>query len=466
MKKRIYQWHRRLAWLMAVPLLLWALSGVLHPMMSNWFKPTIENRFLPPQPLELGDCNVSVDSLGSGLGELHMTKVIVLQQRPVLLAITPEQEHHYVDLTSGESLHDGEHRYVEQLARAYMGDQTSPLVKISKITEFDAGYSYINRFLPVYRVELDREDGLQVVVDPRSGRLATYDNRFRRVATKLFSWCHTWSFLGSRDSILRITVVSLMSGAAFLLALSGLLSLFIFRGKRKMPKKRRFHRLGGMVTAVFFFMFSLSAFFHVVVKFDYDRSDSWASQQKVSSGRMGASFSELAAAAKQPIKEVTLAVVGEEPYYRVSLMGKKGSVLYLHTDSLQLLAKGEQQYAEELALEFSGYPAESIAGVEKITSFRDDYGFIFRRLPVWRVKFEGQSYWQYTVDTRDAHMSMRTNASTLVEALSFVYLHKFHFLDPLGKSFRDWFLVVLMGLIVTMTISGMCLLKRRNKRVA
>jgi len=480
MKKLMYKWHGRLAWIMAVPILLWALSGVLHPLMSNWFKPDIAKRFLPAVEITPPANQLTVAEICADFEEVHMVKTISLQGKAALFVVTPDQKQHYRDCITGKPIADGEQLYAEQLARAYLDDQDSALVKITKIEEFSSSYSYIHRFLPVYRVELDRADGIQVVVDPRTGKLAAYDNSFRRVASVAFSWLHTWSFLGPRDSVLRITIVSLMSLGGFLLAISGIVSIFAMRGKRKMNKRRRWHRVTGIATVMFYLMFTFSGFFHVVMKFNYDDSDTWVSTQVISTKQLAHSLPSIISKAAQVtelspekvrLKELTLAQVKGENYFRVAFMGermkakgkpKSGPVVYVQTHTLNELAKGETLYAQQLALEFSGYQESDITEVEMITNFRNDYSFIFRRMPVWRVKFAGKKHWQYTVDTRDAHMSMRTSTPGLIEALSFINFHKYHFLDFAGKTCRDVVLLILMALFTTLTISGMFLLKKKK----
>jgi len=455
----MFHWHRRLAWLMAVPLALWMLSGLLHPMMSNWFKPDIANKFIVSKPVSVDSSDVPVNTLFSDLNELHMIKLIQVENKPVIMAITPDQKRHYRDAISGE--HVAEEKYVEQLARDYMDDADSTLVSITKIEEFGAGYSYIHRFVPVYRVVLDRDDGLQVVIDPRTGKLAAYDNKFRRVSSKLFSWLHTWSFLGDRGSWLRIGVVAVMSFCGFLIALTGCVNLWTMRKK----KSKKIHYWGGAVTTLLFFMFTLSGFFHVVVKFDYDDSDQWVSKQSVETKLLNSSLKEISEKVGG-IKGMTLAVVSDRAYLRVVKAGRDGEVLMLDANNLTELESGDETYAKELALEFSQYNEGDVGKTEKIPKFRNDYGFIFRRLPVWRVSFENKEYWSYTVDTQDAHMAMRTKPLGVIEAISFVNLHKFHFFDPLGKSVRDWVLVGSMALMLSTVISGMLLLRKRKKSKA
>lgn len=460
--KHFYKWHRRFASVIAVPLILWALSGLLHPMMSNWFKPEIAKKFIVPQPIDIPEEAIAIADICTGIDEVQMIKLVNVRGKVALLAITPDQNYHFRNVLSGEDIPNAEHIYAEQLARAFLDDPDSALIKVTKIEKFGGSYSYINRFLPAYRVELDRTDGVQAVVDLRNGKLATYDDEFRRTGSKLFQWLHTWSFLGARDSLLRIMVVSTISFSAFLLSLTGVVSLFTIRSKRKMTKRRRIHRWTGGLAALFFFMFSLSGFYHVVVKFNHKNSEQWVSQNYVKVDTLTLTLKELSQRVEKPIKELSLAVIENQPYFRVDIAGHKGRGLYLKAENLILLENGEEVYAKELATEFSGYRADLITGVEKIESFRPEYGFIFRRLPVWRVAYKDQEYWQYTVDTRDGHMSMRTSTPRLIEALSFVNLHKFHFIDPLGKELRDYFLLGVILLILSVSLLGVLLLIKKK----
>ena len=90
--KRFYQWHRKLAYVIAVPLILWALSGLLHPMMSNWFKPDIAKKFIIPKPIQIPGDAMSVAAICEGLDQVQMIKLVKIQDKVALLAITPDQE--------------------------------------------------------------------------------------------------------------------------------------------------------------------------------------------------------------------------------------------------------------------------------------------------------------------------------------------------------------------------------------
>lgn len=459
-----YELHRKLSIWIALPLALWALSGILHPMMANWFKPEIENVFLPPRPLPIPAEATPPGQVFSDIEHLHQLRVIPLGGTVAYLAITPGQELH-VRSISGEPIANGVERYVEERARAYLGDPSSVLAEIEVLDHFSATYTTINRYLPAYRVKLDRADGMEVVIDARTGKLATFSNRPKRVMMRLFSWFHTWSFLGGPLSILRIGVVAFVSLISLSVAISGLINLFKIRRRGKATSKAlRAHRTIGGLVAIIYLMFSLSAIAHVLIKLRADNSTQWVSRQKVATGQLSTVPQSTNG---KPLLGASLAVVGGAPYYRLhqATAPRESETLLIGTESQRQLENGEVAYAHELALEFSGYAAADISGTTLITKFQPDYGFIFKRLPVWRVSFEGKPYWQYTVDTADAHMSMRTDLPGLLEALTFINLHKWHFLDFAGRETRDIATVAAALLMFCLVVSGVLLsLSKRRRR--
>jgi len=462
MKSKIYKWHRRLALIMAVPVLLWSLSGLLHPMMANWFKPQIAKRFVPPTPTSADTRLLPPAAALTDHKELHQLKLIYLEKLPVYLAITPDQEQHFHSAVTGDRLENGAERYAEQLARGFLDDRTSPVVRITKVTSFNNTYGYINRLLPVYRVKLDRPDGMEAVVDLRTGKLASYDSPSKRVFSTLFAWFHRWTFLGNRNSWFRITVVLVMSILSLIVAASGLAVLIMFRSrqkngnKRRLSRGRRFHRAIGGVSLLFFFMFGISGAYHVAAKYNADLSPLWVSHQKVETSKLMASPNT-----KGGFGHLSLAVINKTPYYRTA--GRQG-VRMTDASSRELGAVTDETYAIQLALELSNYHPDTVEKTEFITKFRKDYGFIFKRLPVWRVHFKDQEYWHYTVDTTDAHMSMRTSPASLVEALSFINLHKLHFLDPLGKQTRDYVSAGAVLMIALTVMLGLCITFRKRRQ--
>src|SRR5688572_8729965 len=46
-RKKLYSFHRTLSLIIAIPVLLWAVSGFMHPLMTN-IKPQVATQKLPP----------------------------------------------------------------------------------------------------------------------------------------------------------------------------------------------------------------------------------------------------------------------------------------------------------------------------------------------------------------------------------------------------------------------------------
>ena len=450
--KRFYQIHRKLSIWLALPVILWAVSGILHPMMANWFRPSIVRTFLVPKPIPKTENLLAPAKVFSEVEELHQLKLISLADEPVYLGITPDQNWHFRSAVSGEILPEADLQYAEQLARAYADDQTSSVKNIEILTGFVSTYGVINRLLPAYRVTLNRPDGLEVVVDPRTGRLATFDTPAKRAMSRAFRWLHTWSFLGKPESKLRITCVLIASVLALSVAFSGLVSLFTIKRSQLENSRRGWHRILGGVTVLFYFLFGLSGLAHVAAKYNYDDTTSWVSTQKVLTQR-------LTEPPPANLSKLSLALVEDSPHYRVV---SRNGISYLSAETGLTLENGEEIYAKELALEFSNLQPEQIEKVEPIKRFQPDYGFIFKRLPVQRVHYKDASIMSDAVDTEDAHMAMRITPGRLVEALSFTYLHKFHFLDFAGRNTRDALSVIAAGLVALTALSGILLHLRRK----
>ena len=45
---KIYKWHSYIGLITVIPVILWTLSGFMHPFLSHWFKPLISREFIAP----------------------------------------------------------------------------------------------------------------------------------------------------------------------------------------------------------------------------------------------------------------------------------------------------------------------------------------------------------------------------------------------------------------------------------
>jgi len=473
MKAGFYKSHRWFARILALPVILWALSGILHPFMANWSKPEIAHRFLRPHPIPAAVLKVDIEDVLKRhaierVDNLHMKQI---DGQWYYQIIHSDGTNDYYSTRTGEAAPDVERALVQQLALGYTGYSAEQITEIERVTEFRTSYRFINRLLPAYRVRFDADNAFEVYVDPVTEKLATYSNATTRLQKALFAHLHTWYFLGNESSPLRVTLVCIFIALALWVGLSGLYiwaflpSTFRNGSRRKMRKDRYFHRLIGIVTALFYIMTALSGLTHVLKKYSFDWGFMEAHHPSVERAELSYALNDFIAHTEQPVHGIALARVDGQAYYRLSLMSRDtpGQSTYVSCKDGSILKDGDARYASELALHFSQSPMAEVTQTELTTSFTNQYGFIYKRLPVQVVTLTNSSYLSIAVDTPYAHLSKRTKLSDIAEALIFINLHKFHFVDPLSKEVRDWLSVIACLLILLTSALGVSLWLRKRR---
>ncbi len=85
----------------------------------------------------------------------------------------------------------------------------------------------------------------------------------------------------------------------------------------------------------------------------------------------------------------------------------------------------------------AGRPANKIIATNVVTKFEGEYGFVNKRLPVWKVGYAENSEERYYVETSSGKLAALVNDKDLAEGYSFALFHKHHFMDWGGKTTRD-----------------------------
>ena len=223
MKRKLYLLHRRLSILIAVPVLLWASSGLMHPIMTN-IRPAVATQVYAATAVPAGRVFLPLDSV---LRRRHIDSVCAVrlvhidtswfyQVRPVGGGAVPI----YLSCTSGKVLPMGDWLYAQWLARYFLegggshgisgpvddccGAATDVVLhpvhgaavgNVSLLTAFDNEYKSINRLLPVYRVDFERADGIRIYVETAQDRFSFAMDRRRAVFDRFFRICHLWGWL-------------------------------------------------------------------------------------------------------------------------------------------------------------------------------------------------------------------------------------------------------------------------------
>jgi hypothetical protein len=63
LKQNIYTWHRTIGIITVIPVIFWCLSGIMHPFMAHFFKPTIANERIEKTTIAPADIPLSIQTV-------------------------------------------------------------------------------------------------------------------------------------------------------------------------------------------------------------------------------------------------------------------------------------------------------------------------------------------------------------------------------------------------------------------
>lgn len=513
MRKKIYKWHRTLSLIIAIPVFLWAVSGFMHPVMTN-IRPRIASQTYALPPIDSGQLKVPLGRALEAHGITVFTNLHIVQmggqQFYQVLMDTAHQDIRYISTVSGRLLQDGDRLYAQFLARKFLsgsGNKTvqepeavsdmdccvraalnvknSPGAKISgvkKLTCFEGAYKYINRLLPVYEVSFNRADGIRVYVETAESRYA-YAVDDRRIAfDHFFGWFHTWEWMNALGSAKYFFMV-LITAIALLTTLMGLYIFFTTNTKKAgtpLLKARRNHRYTSVVAALFTLMFTFSGGFHALKSALPGEPLPAARPLRFSAPAIRFDFAKLnAIAGYQGICRLSLCRIGNSTYWQVqpyvqqpdqpadlmkSMSVQPDPVMYIDAEKDQLLQQGDSLHAVYLAQVFNKNRPGTIDSVSRVNRFTDEYNFINKRLPVWKVSFATKGHERFYIETKTGVLAADIRDQDLIEGYSFALLHKHHFMDWGGKTLRDISTCFGAGMQVVLVVVGLILYSRARKK--
>ncbi len=440
----VLKWHHRLGVLTLLALLLWGLSGMLHPLMSR-----MQPRAAQPMPPALAVDRHDSPSLPSllrqhGIASIQGVSLALVQGQPhYRVTVSPSgtadrsaTQVQYLSVQEGKVLPDGERLHAIEQARHHTGRHDTPVTEAVRITAFDADYHPTNRLLPVWKVSFDTPDHLAVYIDTDQSRLATLVNDRKRWMTRWFRIGHNWSFASGWGGIAP-WLMSLGLGLILFSALSGV--WFFVRMGRSAPQRlarrplARLHRVVATAVALSTVAFAGSGAFHLWMG---ERRDTWAPAPRVQ-----------AAVAVNELSEAAWQALPTGPWTRLHLLAQKGQVTWLTQDtdrrfslhdarSPQAWPGGLEHWVGEMAQAFA--PAsQRVASVEWVTRFGDEYGFVNKRLPVLRVSMQDDpDQVAHFIEPTTGVLAARVDRWDRLEGQVFAWVHKWRFADA-HKDVRD-----------------------------
>lgn len=489
MLKKLHYWHRRLAWVLLIPVTLWLVSGLMHPLMSNVFVAPTQQRVLLEREIELpteGHVSLSALMRQHDLHSIDQARLVYInglayyqvQQRTAAYTAfktaaaqdsqpNPNIRSRYFSVVKGEELQNGDAIYAEQLARYFLADANSSIEELERLDSFSTQYQSINRLLPVYRLRFGRDDQADVYVDTLQSRLATSNTKGRRVFNWVFRYLHTWAFMGDKHSLLRLIPVTLLIGATLLMGFVGLFMYGLLwkrlrkqKGNSKKPL-RRWHRRIALLVAISFIGFASSGLHTVIMK--YQKAGEFAFQAAMDIDADSLAIDPLGLLSAGA-KNFSLARVGDDVFFQLHRVkeGKK-YLRYVNAATGIVWEEGDVQYAKYLARQAAGLADVEVKSVTPRKYFGHDYPVIFKRLPVQKVSFERDDWLGYFIETQTGQVAGLSSKQGFFQAMHFQWLHKYHFLDAfMSRAQRDLVMTVIALLILSVVSMGGVLLFKRK----
>ena len=476
-QQSLRRWHRRIAWVALFAAFTFALTGLLHPLMTR-FQPK-PAQFKPPPMAPLAQALPAPAAVlaGAGITELGALRPVHDGRRWLWRAAAADGTVRYVDANTGAvQSAEAERAHAERLARWYAGELKAGISAIEPITAFEVDYGYTNRLLPVWRVRFARDDGLAVYVSTVDDRLATISDTRKRVFQQTFHALHTWAWLPA--PLRNAWINALLAGVAFT-TLAGLTLALRTRGGRRF-NLRRAHRWGGVAVSLAVLCWALSGFVQAWGNAERERADSPQRPLRLLSAALAAPLS----AWPEPASSVTLVSLASEPVWRWGLqppqtttgrglaMGEHqhhekpaqgapdaSSARYVSAVTGREIANGERTHLAELIAHF-GVPGRAEAATP-VLKFSEDYGFLFKRLPVWRLALDDQAHTALYLDTASERLAARITDGDRKSGALFAYAHKWEWITPFaGKDWRDGLGAAFALLLIAVAIGGTLLRKR------
>lgn len=263
-------WHRISGYVLALPLLMFSLSGIYHLVQFSLEPPVSQLRMGRPLDLSAGRYPVEQDwaALAGGQEVRALSLVEGPQGQPLYrldLAAAPmagggEHDHHahhapktpdairkarfdglqpggasvYVDVTTGKAVPLADRELALVIAKRFAGSD-APVTGTTLITRFGTDYDFRNKRLPVWKVDFGAPVNASLFVDTATGVLADRVENWQKPERVVFSFIHKWNFL---YPVGKLALNGIVGGVALaLVVLMGGIGLWLdIKRRRKLRK--------------------------------------------------------------------------------------------------------------------------------------------------------------------------------------------------------------------------------------
>lgn len=459
---RLMPWHKRLALLACLGIFSWAGSGMLHPLMV-YLQPRPQTMATPQQVLPLDNLRSPAQVLGAaGVAQVQGLRLLVLAGEPYYQArLAGELQPRYWHARSGQAVELAA-AHAESLARHYLG-RDEPLAYAGSIERFTSEYAFINRLLPVARVDTQRDDSLRLYVDLFHDRLGTLVDERKAWFSAFFQTMHSFRWLDAagplRPVLMLVLLASIVSATLFGVA------LFIAR-RRARTFNRRLHGWWGLGLALATLSFASSGAWHLLHK---QGAQPWPAPfvPSFNVAELGTAPAANWLLAGEELYMLSLLELDGKPIWRAQgqQFASMSSLHYLDAQGRELGNDTPRRYAQQRLDHYA--KTLGLGEAQTLTlqhSFDHEYGFVFKRLPVFKASYADTHNTALFIDPLDGALASRVQDADRAEGWGFAYLHKWEFLAGLGNGYKHLLLGIVALAHVLLALVGLSLLRRGQHR--
>ena len=235
MKSWIRKAHRWLGLAFSLTLLMSSGSGVLHVVMTR-------TQAAPPtarptgQGLDTTEIRINATDAAAKTSAINPGKPVVainirnISGQPFYQIfhagnIAPQ----YVNAVDGNLDPDADVVYASQIASAFLGGGS--VRKTDYLTAFNNEYINIFRILPVHRFDAGDGKNSRVYVSTTTGSVTRHTDDSKQLEASVFTNFHKFGFIPDKDA--RDWILSIITGATFLISLLGIALFFLTRPRKK-----------------------------------------------------------------------------------------------------------------------------------------------------------------------------------------------------------------------------------------
>ncbi|QEK51202.1 PepSY domain-containing protein [Pedobacter aquae] len=480
-KQNIYKWHKIIGLITIIPVIFWTLSGLMHPFMAHWFKPTLPKEKLEISVIDTTKIKYSIQEVLKA-HQIHRFlnfRIVYFKGNSYYQIISIDKKIRYFNTTTSEELLNGDQHYATYLAKYYLADTAIKPSNISLQTTFSQDYKYINRLLPVWKLSFDKNGGTDLFIETTSSRLATFNNQNRKNFLLIFDLFHNWSFLDAiSNNQIRIVMMMICLSIIILSALSGILIYGFMWGKfKKTPINsksilKKYHRQIGIATAFVTLTFAASGAYHATTKWNPNKETGLKYEPIIKIEHLKKDFLKLNLFWDK-LSNISIVTLKKDTLYQVvynKTDDEPQEILYFNVRTGKETLNADIEYAKYLVKKFTSTTQQEdiilpdcclktdennnffeakLLNTKTLYSFSRDYGFVFKRLPVVQLDYDTPQNDTYFIDTQFSTLASHITDEDRIEGYSFAIFHKFLFMDWAGKNIRDFtMLISALGVLI------------------